>query len=378
MTRCITQLLAALLLLPVLSCEKQESRSYAERQQASVYLDSLISSHYLARKFSGAVLVAKQGELILSKEYGYQTLDSAKKIDRNSVFEIASLSKQFTAMMVMLTKLAGLLDYDDPIERHLTEFPYRGITIRHLLTHTSGLSERAFFQWAGRNMDVDKFYTNEIVLKYLKSEKPALAFSPGEKWEYSNVGYFLLASILEKVNGKHYISLLQEKILTPLDMQNTGIYSQGHKGSRMENYAFSKVFSPNDSGYISAFGLAWSDSMYGGVGIVSNASDLYKWDRALQQNTLIDAATWEEAIIAYMLPDNMSSQYGFGWFVRDSVMINDKNLGKRIDHYGVWPGYESSIVRYLDPDLTIIIIANQSPSTKNELIDHISEIILDK
>ncbi len=355
-------------------CTSQQ-QTLSESLDISGQIDSLVTRYYQAGDFSGSVLVAEEGMVLINKEYGYLSLDSTQEINSESVFEIASLSKQFTALLIMILKEEKKLDYEDKIVQYFPNLPYEEITIRNLLTHTSGLSEREFFKWAGQNMDQSKIYTNDFILKYLEQERPPLAFEPGENWEYSNVGYFLLPLIIQQTTGKHYIQLLNEKIFNPLEMNSSGIFSQKMKGSEMDNYVFGKVFNPNDSTFISSFGMAWSDSIYGGVGILSNTTDLLRWDRALYGNKLIDQEKLQEAFIPYKLPDDNSSQYGFGWYIRENMVINENNCGKRLDHNGMWPGYESSIVRYIDDDKTIIVLSSQSPSSKDRLLKEISEIL---
>lgn len=326
-------------------------------------------------EFSGAVLVADNSGVLINKEYGYTSLDSTQLIDASSVFEIASISKQFTAMLIMMLKEEGKLNYEDNILEYFPDLPYKDITIRHLLTHTSGIAERPFFMWGAQNMDRSKVYHNEIVLEYLETQKPPLAFRPGEKWEYSNVGYFLLAMILQQTTGKHYITLLQERILSPLGMTSTGIYSEKHKGSEMERYVFGKLYNANSQSFRSSFGMSWSDSIYGSVGILSNTTDLLKWEQALTTDRLVNQQSLDEALTAYQLSDNTSSEYGLGWYVREHFKVNGIDRGKRLDHNGLWPGYESSIVRYPAGGKTIIILANQAPSAKDQLIEEISTLL---
>lgn len=371
-------LVILLIIIFFTDCQNASSQqAISENARISGQIDSIVNSYYQANEFSGSVLVADQGNVLINKEYGYMNLDATKEINAEAVFEIASLSKQFTALLIMILKEEKKLNYDDEIVKYFPNLTYNKITIRHLLTHTSGLSEKRFFIWAGQNMDPTKIYSNEFVLKYLEDEHPKLAFEPGEKWEYSNVGYFLLALIIQQTSEIHYIQLLKEKIFEPLGMHSTGIFSQNIKGSKMDNYVFGKVFNPKDSTFISSFGMAWSDSLYGGVGILSNTTDLLKWDRALYGNILINQETLQEAFNSYPLPNDSSSEYGFGWYVRDDFKIKGRNFGKRLDHNGLWPGYESSIVRYIDEDKTIILLSNQSPSSKDKLVEEISELLFE-
>lgn len=369
--------LAILLVSTVLiSCQGTSSeKSSTINEVLATRIENLVNSYYLADEFSGSVLVADQGDILINGNYGYANLDLTKELSSESVYEIASISKQFTALLIMMLKEENKLDYDDKITKYLPTLPYDNITIRHLLTHTSGLSERQFFMWAGQNMDPTKIYTNELILKYLEKENPELEFEPGEKWEYSNLGYFLLPLILKQSTAKNYIQLLNDKIFSTLGMNNSGIFSQDFKGNEMDNYVFGKVYNPKDTAFKSSFGMAWSDSIYGGVGILSNTLDLLKWDRALYSNSLVSQKTLQEAFKTYMLKNDSSSKYGFGWYIKENKVINGINYGKRVDHNGLWPGYESSIVRYIDRDKTIIILSNQSPSSKDKLIEEISDLL---
>ncbi len=373
---CFKLQLISLIIILFTDCQNRSSpEEISENTRISSHIDSLVTKYFENNEFSGSVLVADQGVVIINKAYGYLNMENHNKITEESVFEIASLSKQFTALLIMMLKEENKLDYDDKIIKYFPNIPYSNITIRHLLTHTSGLSEKTFFMWAGQNMDPTKIYTNRFVLNYLEREKPVLAFEPGEKWEYSNVGYFLLPLIMEHITGKHYIQLLNEKILEPMEMKHSGIFAQEIKGNEMSNYIFGKVFKPQDSVFISSFGMAWSDSLYGGVGILSNTTDLFKWDRALNSNILVNRETLQEAFKSYQLQNGSSSGYGFGWYVKDNFKINGINCGKRLDHNGLWPGYESSIVRYVDEDKTIILLSNQAPSSKDKLVEEISELL---
>lgn len=367
-----------ILFLIITGCQHNQAHQNDNKSLARK-IDELVSNYYDHQEFSGSILIAEHGDIILQKEYGYTSLDSTNLVDKSSVFEIASISKQFTAILIMKMKERGLIDFDDKITQFFPGLPYEHISIRHLLTHTSGLSERQFFMWAGAQQQKNPkiIFHNEDALAYLKEMKPQPVFQPGEKWEYSNLGYFLLALILQETTNTHYIALLEKEILTPLNMSSSGIFSEQFKGEQLNTYAFGRLYNPKDSVFIPSFGMTWSDSLYGSVGILSNATDLLKWDRALYGDQLIGKEVMREGLKAYTLADGSSSNYGFGWYVKDNFNVKDINVGKRLDHNGLWPGYESSIVRYVDQDKTIIILANQSPSVKDKLIEEISLLLFE-
>ncbi len=170
--------------------------------------------------FSGVVLVAQNGKILVEKSIGMRSYETKTPLNTTDVFELASLSKQFTAMMVMMCREKGMLGFDDPISKYL-DIPYSGITIRNLLTHTSGLPDYQAIMDA--HWDKSKVAGNADILEYLKKYQPPMLFAPGEKYEYSNTGYVLLASIVEKASGRDFIELSREWIFNPLGMKNTDI-----------------------------------------------------------------------------------------------------------------------------------------------------------
>ncbi len=163
-------------------------------------------------------------------------------MDTTSIFELASVSKQFAAMLIAMLQVEGKLNYDDKVGNYLPGLPYNGITIRHLLTHTSGLPD--YQQLMDEKWDKSKVATNEDILLYLKKFRPNSLFKPGEKYGYSNTGYVLLGSIVEKVSGKDFVALCREKIFNPLNMTSTNIRTKKEKDS-IANFARGYIFVPN-------------------------------------------------------------------------------------------------------------------------------------
>ncbi len=186
----------------------------------------------------------------------------------------------------------------------------------------------------------------------------------------------MLALIIEKHAGKKYAEFLDESILEPLGMAHSGIESQKTKET-LENYADGHLVDPGTGNLRSSFGMAWSDEMYGGVGILSNTTDLLRWDKALYTEKLVKKETLKEAFTPHLLSDGTSSGYGFGWYVREDYEVGEEERGTRLDHNGLWPGYESSIVRYLNSRKTIIVLSNQAPSAKDALVEEISELLFE-
>jgi len=311
-------------------------------------------------RFNGNVLVAKGGNIIYQQNLGYADYNSKRKLNDSSVFELASVSKQFTAMGIMILKERRQLTYDDNVKRFFPDFPYDNITIRNLLTHTSGLPE--YENQFEKYWDHKKIAFNKDVLEMLKQRKDTLLFKPGSKWQYSNTGYAVLASIIEKTWGTDYEKFLTRFIFQPLGMTHTFIYnSRRSTGKIPANYALGFVYSDSLKRYILPDSLSKFDYVYYLDGIVgdgcvnSTTGDLLKWDRALYTNKLVSKTTLDEMLspLVLMSPRDSTNFYGFG------VMVQPKSpRGKVISHTGGWPGYSTLIVRRTDIDETIIALSN--------------------
>ena len=314
--------------------------------------------------FNGNVLVAEKGKIIYQDALGYADYNTKRMLDNNSVFELASLSKQFTAMGIMICKEKGLLSYNDNIIKFFPLFPYTNITVRHLLTHTSGLP--GYEEQFEKSWDHKKIAYNKDILTMLSQEHDTLLFSPGKKWQYSNTGYALLAAIIEKVSGMSYADFMKANIFKPLGMEHTFIYNTRRSLKKIPNdYALGFVYSDSLHRYILPDSLGKFDYVYYLDGIVgdgcvnSTTGDLFKWDRALYGNKLVSKAALDEMLspLVQMSPRDSTSFYGFGVIVQPHT---DK--GKMITHSGGWPGYVTYITRFVDSNKTIIILSNNESS----------------
>ena len=180
-------------------------------------IDSLIQ---ISGDFSGVLLVADNGLPIYHKAFGYREFAQKVPLKPSDIFELASVSKQFTGMIIMMLKEKGKLNYDDAVEKYL-DIPYKNITVRHLLTHTSGLPD--YQEIMDKHWDKTKVAGNKEILEYVNLHAPPKLFEPGTKYDYSNTGYVLLASIAEKAGGKDFIRMCQKWIFKPLKMRSTNI-----------------------------------------------------------------------------------------------------------------------------------------------------------
>jgi CubicO group peptidase (beta-lactamase class C family) len=331
--------------------------------------DSLFATQ---KDFSGVVLMAEEGKPFYHKAFGFREFADQIPLQTSDIFELASVSKQFTAMIIMLLKEKGLLNYDDSVTKYL-EIPYKGITIRNLLTHTSGLPDYQAIM--DQYWDKSKVAGNPDCIEYLNKYAPPKRFEPGEKYEYSNTGYMLLASIAEKASGKDFIDMCRKWIFRKLKMKSTDIRTLEEKKAT-KNFAIGHIYVEERNKWIRADSFPssnytiWLGNRKGPGRISSTASDLLKWDQALYKENLIKQSTLQEAFTPMKLNNGNSSNYGFGWDLR-----NDSTMGKIVRHNGDNPGYKTEIIRYIDKRKTIIVLNNNALANFADIIRQLQEMI---
>ena len=292
------------------------------QQSVTAFYDSLLQQQ-ASQGFSGVLLVAEKGAIIYNKAVGYREFAGKITLQESAIFEMASVSKQFTAMIIMMLKEKGKLNYDDAVEKYLT-IPYKGITIRHLLTHTSGLPD--YQDIMDKFWDKTKVAGNNDCIAYLNKYAPPKSFEPGDRFEYSNTGYLLLASIAEKASGKDFIQLCRQWIFRPLKMKSTNIRTLAEKAAT-KNFALGHIYVKEKDQYIRADSFPssdytlWLGNRKGPGRISSTAADLVKWDKTLYTEKLVKQATMEEAYAPMKLNNGSYSNYGFGWMLQTDPVI---------------------------------------------------------
>src|SRR5579863_1269556 len=331
-----------------------------------------------------AAMVIRNGQIEYRKVFGFANLESRTPITPDTQFLLASLTKQFTAMAIMILAERHKLQFDDSLAKFCPEFPAyaRTITIRNLLNHTAGLTQ--YDDILGVKLDENYFRSSKSppaaheltaaeVLQLL-SRQEKLRFAPGDKFEYSDSAYVVLGQIIERVTGERYAEFLKETIFDPLEMRDTLVVDE--RKQQVPRLAL---------GYTKRDGK-WRDvtyspenAVYGEDGIYSTINDLYKWDQALYTEKLVRRSTLEVAftpgrnnegkeITTDVLP--RPSSYGFGWF------ISSLHGEKVVEHSGGWSGYATHILRVPSRQVTAIVLTNSSNGDVPDIAEQMAEIAL--
>ena len=320
-----------------------------------------------------AAIVLRSGDVVFQQSYGRANLDSRAAITPDTDFRLASFTKQFTATGIMLLVHDGRLSYDDTLTKVFPDFPAYGsaITVRMLLTHTSGLKDYEDLyaaQFPGiEDSKVPQIQDAQILA--LMKQQTATDFRPGSQWRYSNSGYAMLAMIVEKISGKSFSDFLHERIFAPLRMNNTLAYEKGNNEVPHRALGYTK----NNGKWIEADQSSTS-AVLGDGGIYSNVDDLAKWDRALRDHTLMSAAEMQPAFTPVNVSggaktdDGEPAQYGFGWFL-------DPYKGrKRSWHSSTTTGFRTYIARFTDEGLTVIILCNRDDLKPGTLAEQVADL----
>ena len=330
-------------------------------ERRTAITDKAFSEMRKSQGLNGTVLYAEGGEVIFRKAFGWRTLVRAKDSIRiDDQFQLASVSKMFTAEAIMLLYSQGKLDYDDLITKYIPEFPYEGITIRHLLNHRSGLSRYetlADEHWPDRGIPIH----NEDVIKLYCEYRPDPYNQPDVTFHYTNVNYVLLASIIERITGQHFEDFMKENIFAPLGMDRSYIYSL--RGvDRLKTYVDTEV--QGHDMLSRGTRKAQDDYLNGVVGdkvMYSTVDDLYKFHLALQYNTFLPDSIQQEAFVPGSPTWKRGENYGFGW------RMNNKHPGV-VFHFGWWKGYRSYFIRDLEKARVLIILTNTDASLSGEFL----------
>ena len=327
-----------------------EKFSNKKTKKVSHKLDSLLKRINKRHDFHGSILVAKKGKLVYQNQIGYANFRKKTKLNKESIYQLASVSKQFTAASIMILREANKLKLSDTITKYFPKFPFQNITIKQLLNHTSGLPN--YFWVAENEWDKNHPPSNSELINFLETSSTAsMFFKPGRRFDYSNTGYFVLASIIEKVSKMSYSKFLEENIFKPLQMNNSYAFSFKNDTIRKNQLIGYRLYRgwrhrtiPNTI----------NDAVVGDKNIYATNEDLLKWVNGLNGGKLISKESLDLMFTKGKTKYGRTFPYGFGF------RINTKNDEKKVYHYGKWNGFSTSITQYLEDDLVVIILEHTS------------------
>ncbi len=329
--------------------------------QKATELDNKFNRLVKLTGFNGTVLYAEKGRIILQKAYGFQNVRRKKdSLKISDAFQLASVSKMFTAMAIMILKNDGKVTYDKDIRAYLPDFPYEGVTIQQLLTHRSGLPRYmsvAHDKWTNKKIPMDNNDMLELFVEY----KPNMYFSPNSGFHYCNTNYAMLANIVEAVSTMHFEDFVEARIFEPLEMNNSFVYNM-RGDSSVPLYIDEGV-----PGYYHK-GWRWREmtneylnGVMGDKNIYTSVEDLYKYDRAMDSFTLLPDSVISEAFEggspSYWKRKN---NYGFGWRIKN-------DMDSTAYHFGWWKGFRTFYIRDMKHQKTLIVLTNKDkgPGSSN-------------
>lgn len=304
----------------------------------------LVNAYLKKKQVPGcALMVRHNGKVVLAAGYGIANLEHGLRVTPQTVFQSGSVGKQFTAMAVMLLVEERKLALDEPISKHLAvPASWSGITVRHLLTHTSGLGDYP------ENFSLQRDYTEDELLKMVATQP--LGFAPGEKSSYSNLGYVTLGILIHKVSGEFYGDLLQKRVFAPLGMSHTRVISEADIiPNRAAGYRLKDGTLKNQEWVAPRLNTTADGSLYFTI------EDIAKWDEALEKRKILSQASFEQMWRPVRLNDGSAAPYGFGWH------IGKTDSGHRlVEHGGAWQGFAAYIGRYPDDRLCVAVLCNRA------------------
>jgi CubicO group peptidase (beta-lactamase class C family) len=337
--------------------------SYSQNSTTEKQLDELLSKQFKPTEPGCAILIAKQGNIIYNKAFGSANLELKVPMQPDMVFNVASITKQFTAVAILQLVEKGMLGLKDSLQKYIPDYPSKGytITIENLLTHTSGIRDYMQINMPNQNMERWDFTPKQLIDSF---KCYPLEFEPGTKFSYSNSGYYLLGYIIEKVSGKSYQQYIQDHLLTPLALNHSYFDRDGIIiPNRVNGY--------RKEGTIIKNGDFWSPSIaYAAGGLLSNTTDLFTWFKGLLSYKILRKETLDQAFTPYKLKNGTGISYGYGWY------IQNQNGIQFIEHGGKMTGFLSNEVYYPRQDIFIAGFYNCEEAPKNEISKSIAEIVL--
>ncbi|MBU0474506.1 MAG: beta-lactamase family protein [Bacteroidetes bacterium] len=333
---------------------------YSYNNLTTEKIDSFFLNRYKMGAFSGTVLFSKHDTIVYKKAFGFANTRKKDSLKIDSRFQLASVSKTFTAFGIMLLEKEGKLSFQDSVRKFFPDFPYENISIHQLLVHRSGLPNYMYvadeFWHTDKNITID----NCDIIDLLIAHEPLKYRTPGTKYNYNNTNYALLASIIEKVTAMKFTEFMEKNVFDALGMINTTIYDKNDSAENKE-----KVI-----GYVGRNRIAdntYLNGVVGDKGVYSTVEDMNKFSRAIFENYLFSKDEMNSAYQLYNKELHDHDNYGYGWRIN---MLPDST--KIVYHSGWWKGFRSYFIRSLKDEKTIIVLSNNSRTGKfnsKELMD---------
>ncbi len=308
-----------------------------------------------------ALLVSRGGKIVQAEGFGLANVELQVPVKPETIFQSGSVGKQFTATAVMMLVEEGKISLDDPLTKYFQDAPaaWKEVTVRELLSHTAGFGDYP------AKFNFRKDWTEPELLKLV--EGIPLAYPPGTKWEYSNLGFLTLGILIHRVTGEFYGDFLQQRIFQPLGMQTTRIISESDiVPNRAAGYRLVKGELKNQEWVAPMVNTTADGSLYFSI------LDLAKWDAALYTEKLLKRPSFDEMCTPAMFKNGQPNKdgYGFGWF------INDRHGHHVVSHDGAWQGFETTIARYVNDQLTIVALTNLAGAKPGAIAEHVADLYL--
>ncbi|MBP8792079.1 MAG: beta-lactamase family protein [Lutibacter sp.] len=334
-----------------------------ETKSTQLKLDEYLERLHKFNDFNGSLLVAKNGKIIYENQVGYADFGKKAPINESSIFQLASVSKQFTAAAIMLLYERNQIELSDSVKKYFPNFPYEHVTIKNLLNHTAGLPK---YFWVAENFwSNEKAPTNSEIMHLLETSNVQRNYKPGNAFEYSNTGYLVLASIVEKLSGISFDQFLKENIFDPLGMENSYVYCLGEDCAENQLDGFRLYKGRNHL----KINTTVNDRVVGDKNVYSTCEDLFKWINGLNTGKLISTESLSLMYSKGITNSGKEVPYGFGFRI-------DNKDDDAIYHYGKWNGFSTSLKQYPKDDLVIIVLEHTSYSGMNALNKKVKEIVV--
>ena len=350
------------LLMTLLICSSIGAQLHTKKYEKKI--DSLILTGFGDQNEPGGVfMVVQKGKNLYRKAFGKANLELDVNMTPENVFQIGSMTKQFTAVAILMLEQQGKLKISDPVSKYIADYPNGDkITIHHLLTHTSGIKD--FTKMKALSSIAQKEMEPKAMVDFFKNEP--VDFAPGEKFDYNNSGYVVLGYIIELTSGDTYENFIKKNIFDTIGMTHS-YYASDRKIIPQRAYGYHK----KEYGFVNKTVISFSVPFSSGS-LMSTADDLWKWQQALNQNILLNPQETQKAFQKYKLNNGEEFTYGYGWHLKDINETPDR------EHGGSVFGFKSMGVYIPEKDIYVIGLSNCDCHSPTEITRNIAKITLDE